>query len=223
MGIFLTFICIIIFHCLWKIIHYVAKEGKCSDAIIFVGKLLTYALYIRLIILSFQFSLMTNGTEAYEVNLTSNKRNFSTLIAFFGIFFQFGLLLFIYFVGKTVARQELSEEESSLSEITSGTKNGTFAKHSLFFNLSRIFISVSLVLYAVNLSENTKIWIFLVIQVTFSLLKLIIRPYLHIHVNIIEILNDLIYILLCGIIYNNSTIEWKSSTINIFKAVIKYN
>mmetsp|Transcript_6979 Transcript_6979/g.6160 ORF Transcript_6979/g.6160 Transcript_6979/m.6160 type:complete len:183 (-) Transcript_6979:472-1020(-) len=181
-----------VIHSLVLLLEYPCKNGsgKCANFIKFIKKIFNLTLYIRFLLFSYMFSLLANLNESYNMDLTSKKRNFSTLVAVSGVCIQLIFLFFVYFIGKVASSQDHSIEDTSMSEFIIQAKKGAFSSQASFMHLSRIFITILWVLCAESTQNSLRISVFTGIQIFFFFLKLCIRPFKNIHANIIEIMND---------------------------------
>ena len=85
-------------------------------------------------------------------------------------------------------------------------------------------LSVAWVIFAQSLSMITRISIFVTIQVVFILITLIVRHFDKPSDNVIQVLNDLVYLLAwIGLFKYNTSSNWTDSAVTILFTVIYVN
>ena len=115
-------------------------------------------------------------------------------------------------------------EATYLNEIVKGTKSNFLRRLLTFTIITRIILSISWVIFAQNLNMISRLSIYVVIQIVFTITTILIRHYEKASDNIIQILNDLVYFFAWIILFRYNTNEnWSDGIITALFATITIN
>ena len=187
-------------------------------------KLFTFAIYIRTIIESTLVVVLTSCIEFYVHDLSSGSKILSFSISTIYVFCLIGFWISTYFIAKRATDPEYDAEATYLNEVVEGTKTIFLGRLLIFTTLTRIFLSVSWVIFTQSLGMITRISIFVGIQVIFTTISIIVRHFKNISDNIIQILNDSIYLFAWIALFRyNTETNWADGFITALFASITIN
>jgi hypothetical protein len=222
--VFVMFI-VIIFHLLFFFIYYQFRnsQSKTGKVVKYIFMLLTFTLYIRMMIESYIILLLSSASEVYNMRFDSYKSVLSFMISVLIIVVQLLLLFASYIVARRAAKNDYEPKHTFLSEIVTGTKEKFGGRMMLFLHLLRIFISVTWIVCSKELPIFFISGVFTIIQVCFACFKTYLRPFEEIKENIIEILNDWIYVFACLMIWGHYSSDWSYKSQNTLMGVMAAN
>ena len=194
-----------------------------KDVTIKAYQMMTYGLYIRLILFMYNFMLIASVYEIYEFN-TINSSRLASLVFAFSI-----LLVLLALIGLTfylaLSSYALYDDQHN--------KIGELFRDLHMRKLSKLYKSVSLiregifVLILITLMETpSKIAIIILSagQLIYTAWMVYVRPYKSVQCNIIEILNEMYLVfLLSSLICLNTESQWNSVLTNIYLWIIVSN
>ena len=155
-----------------------------------------FVIYVRLILEMFLYSMLSCISELARVeSLGDHKASYSISVAFIFLVGAFvTLLLLFYKYSKDVSKSRF------FSEFFSDFKPNTFAKLYNMVFLLRRFIIVLLIVFLKDINDTLRLSIYTSLQVIVTICCIIVRPFENIHGNFVEIFNDSIYSVTCGIV-----------------------
>ena len=188
-----------------------------------IFSILTFGYYIRFLFEINQFVLISSIHEIYRYD---SSQSLQVISLSFAIFMLFWCILFIIFVSYlSLSSYEVVEDNhNKLEEIFSGIKMQK--KHKLYVValLIRRALFVLLLVVLTSVSSQVLIGVLVFIQVIYTVLISYIRPFSEAKGNIIEITNEIYFlVLLSGLLYLNSENDWSSSKTSAYAWVLTSN
>jgi cysteine-rich repeat protein len=203
-------------------------DGRWSKWLKWTGKknfdFFTFTVYIRLILQSSQFMLMSSIAEFYAFNLENDSYIVSLGLAglvllLIGVFFIIGVKFWI-----TRVRKWAYHQESRFNEFFNGLKKTKFAtSYSLLILLRRAYLilwiiwtrSMPLMLYLIGAA---------LLQVLHASVIILIRPFNQVKDNIVEVANELVFTtLMAGLVYFNNEAAWNKMSISVYLYLSLFN
>ena len=206
------------------------SEGRCKyfkiKAKKIVNKLFiifTFGWYIRYILETNQYILISSVNEIYSFDLSDTKRVASLAFAIWVLLLCLALILFVFWLSFS-SYKFYEENHSKLGEIFSGVKMQKSSKLYVTTLLIRRALFVVLLITLASIQSWLLISILSLFQFWYFVYITILRPFISIKDNIIEISNELYFsILLSSLIFLNSEKDWNLSITNIYMWVICSN
>ncbi|CAI2361785.1 unnamed protein product [Moneuplotes crassus] len=211
------------------VVLYCALKKKCQESwgfqkiSEFLGKLFVFGAYVRIAIEGFLYVLINSLSEIRE-NATDIKEGFSYAVAIVVTVVCLsipGLMLWHYL---RYRNEEEFPKKSKFSEFYSGFKSGWLAKpYHLYFFIRRA-LSACIIVFLRPAPVLVRLILFDIVQLCGLLYAIIVRPYKHLRNNIMEILNETLFLIFCILItILNKEQDWSSSLANIVLIVIMTN
>ena len=185
--------------------------------------ILTFGYYIRTVIESYQFLLISSVSEINIFNVNSSSHMSSLVVAFlilivWIIFAIFSLILVSASIPKT------NNEHNKFSELYAGLRNTTWARVYLTFQLMRRILFVVLLITLAQVSSSAITWTISSLQIIYLIMLLILRPFEGLKDNIVEIINEVFFsYFFCWLLHFNSEDAWSSTTTDIYLALLWSN
>ena len=183
-------------------------------------ELFTFALYIRIILQSNQFILIAWVSEMYQFNFNETKRKISIIIAFL-IFIAWMVLIVItiLFIFSQEANKlsESQDKRSKFANLFDGLSPNK--KSRLFAWLIQIRRAIFVILLIILGPKSSIIVISLLVglQLIYLLLLAAIRPYEVLIWNIIEMTNELYFLVLLAFLLKfNTAADWKGTPTTVY-------
>ena len=178
--------------------------------------MMTFGFYIKFAMMTYLFLLFAS---LYEMNYwikgrkgKLSSRIFAFCIALFCLFtFVYALWYWIESKNDNKSHANKREKHRKCGACVSGIKPTKSKQiHIVMFFLRRLLLSFVVFLLA-DMSIMTKISIFTGIQLVYLLLAIIQRPFVQIKDQLIEIINECIYmILILFLFFNNDISDWST-------------
>ena len=185
--------------------------------------IMSYGCYIRFILQLTQFMLVASTYEIY-IHQTSNVWNIISFV--FAIF----LLLAYFFITGIVIYLSLSPYKTlpnfhnKIGEIFNGIKMEKKYKIYASLIIIRKIIFVFLLIFLMSISSKLLIGILSWIQLIYIVYLFLTKPYLEVKGNMIEIINEVYFLLLLSnLALLNEKSDWTSSKISIYSSVMTSN
>jgi hypothetical protein len=170
--------------------------------------LLTFTIYIRMIIESSLLLSLSSISELSYFNLTSVEQIISFCISCILIIFLISFIVFSLFYSITSLSPDFSEDKSFFAETVTGTKNTKFGRIFIGMFLVRRVSSVSWVIFTQALSKYVRVIGFGCIQALFFGYS-VSCPLERKKESFIEIINDLAYLIMTfHLVYFNNEEAW---------------
>ena len=183
-------------------------------------ELFTFALYIRIILQSNQFILIAWVSEMYQFNFNETKRKISIIITFLILIAWMALIVItiLFTFSKDVNKlSESQDKRSKFAHLFDGLSPNK--KSRLFAWLIQIRRAIFVILLIILGPKSSIIVIsFLVgLQFIYLLLLAAIRPYEVVIWNIIEMTNELYFlVILAFLLKYNTAADWKGTPITVY-------
>ena len=185
--------------------------------------MMTYGYYIRFILEMNQYLLVWSISEIHNFNTTQPLRLVSLIIAFL-ILCGWLMLITIIFLLSLSSYETIDKERNYIGELFSGVKMQRKTKLYIWVLLIRRLVFIVLLINLTMIPSPFLIGILTLIQLFYLVYLVVIHPFKETKCNIIEIVNEMYYILLLSsLIYLNSKQKWKSVLITIYSTIITSN
>jgi cysteine-rich repeat protein len=204
------------------------KEGsRCANLMRkagrFIWKLLTFSIYLRLMMQCSQFLLITTISEFYTFNLENSSR---ILSLWFASIVATSLLLFFIF-GVYLWMQRIHDDNegssSKFAEMFNGLKTN---KYCMSFNLIHILRRTIFIVWIIWFQWIQRSYFLIgvsVIQILYVSVVIAIRPFNRVKDNIIEITNELVFfMLLFGLNIFKDKEKWDEISRNVYGYLIMF-
>ena len=183
---------------------------------------MTYGVYIRIILETNQYILISSINEINQSDVASTLKIisfiFSIIIIIFWIFL-IGITIFLTF--SSYSKDEI--RHNKIGELFLDIKNGRYKIYIPILLIRRFtFVSI-LVIFATTYSliVNALLWF---LQLAYLIYMIVLRPFETSKSNIIEIMNEIYFIFLLGwILYFNSESTWNDRASTIYISVLLSN
>ena len=181
---------------------------------------LTFALYIRIILKTNQYILVSWVSEIYKFNVSGTKRVVSIITAF--LFLALWIIMIIvttlFALFQDYRQYDEPGKRNKFAHIFNGiSKNKKSRIYIVFVQLKRI-IFVVLVITIEPVSSILVISLLAGLQLIYLGVLIFIRPFELIKCNIIEIINEIYFLtMLTSLLKFNSTSSWDETPTIIYK------
>ena len=187
--------------------------------------LFTFTLYIRIILQTNQFILISWVSEIYQFNFYGTKRKISTIIAFLTFIVWITIVVFTFLLIWFKDVNKLSESPEKWSKFASLFDGISPNKKSrLFVWLIQIRRAVFVVLL-ITLGPKSSIIVisFCVgLQLVYLGFLITLRPYKEVSCNVIEITNELYFlVILASLLKFNTATGWEGTPTTAYISLIK--
>ena len=217
--------------------HWIVN--KCREFFNKLVKMFEWGVYIRILLESLQFLLISTFSEINELRLSTVATKWSFVISI--MMSLFCLLIFIMvamlwikarrnIVRPITDSENLNFDDWWYGEVFKDTKNRLCWRAYTLCSTIRVILLVSVLIFSTNYSDkilnlaSSKIYYFIIVQLMYTILICIIRPFDKIESNIILIINETsLFILSCFLIYFNSENRWNNTAVNVFEYFITFN
>ena len=184
----------------------------------------TLSIYLRTIFEAFLGVLLSSFNEFYIHDFSSNGRMVSFWIS---VIIVVGLITFwisTFVIAKYASKSNYDPEATYLHEVVVGTKKNFRGRLLFFTTITKIILSISIIIFGQNMGMYARISIYVFIQIIFMIITLIVRHYEAVSDNIIQILNDSIYLTawISLFRYNKET-NWANGFVTAFLSTITVN
>ena len=233
-SIFLWILMISLFHLVififWKVSAKWRNEGRWkwfkNLMITIINKIyviLTFAYYIRLILETNQYLLISSIYEIYKFNITQGLKILSlivALIALFGSLFIIGLILYLL-----LSSYQISENShNKLEEFFWGVKQTKRSRVYICIFLIRRLVFVAVLIFWVPASSEVVILILAFLQLFLIASLAFLRPFAELKWNLVEIINEAFFFwLLSYLIHFDAESKWGTTSISIYIWIIFSN
>ena len=213
-----------------KLFTWEGGDGECSCLLKFVYiiankafKIMTFNYYIRTILETSQFLLVSSIYEVYKFNTSHSLR----IISLFSAILIISMLISVIAIqwGLAISSYRVIESKhNKFGEFFEGIKMRKKFKLYSPILLIRKTIYILLLLTLIAASSRFLIAILSFIQIMYFVYIWMLRPFEEIKCNIIEIINELFFlVLLSSLIYLNTENKWSSTFILIYIWIIAFN
>lgn len=174
----------------------------------------TFALYIRMVIESYQLMLLSSIFELYLFDLSNDSQVASFWFAGVIVVFWLGMFLLSIYDFKT-------QKYRCLSEFTSGIKNSKASKIFTSMYLLRKLLLIIWVVTSYNCDSTIIAAVATIVQALYMVILIFLRPFEEFQNNMIEILNEVIFTIVLGwlIIFDTES-RWTSQFTDIYLYIL---
>ena len=173
--------------------------------------LLTFSWYIRYILEMNQLTLISSLYEITNFNTTQKYRIISLTFAFIAMFLCIILIVIITLISIS-SYEVVKNRHNKIGELFSGQKMQKKTKLYTSILLLRRMIFIILLLSLVSVRSWIVITILSLLQLWYLITIIIIRPFIKIRNNMIEIINEIyFFVLFISLINFNSKENWNST------------
>ena len=197
-----------------KILKYITEK---------LFELLTYGLYIRLFLELFQLFLVSGINEVYYIDVSDKYRiiSFAFAVAILIIWFWFTLFVAFFSISSYIA---IEGQHNKLNEFFSGLKINKRHRFSVAILLIRRSFFVIFLFACYSISSKVVIGVLSLFQLSYLVYIIIIRPYIEIKANVIEIINESIFLfLLSSLFFLNTENDWTPTIAIVYMQIIWLN
>ena len=223
---YIAFLHVIIYITTW--ISFISKiEGRwwrwLNRIIIKIFEFLTFSYYIRLAIQLNGFILISSINEVFYMNTSQKLQLLSFIFAVLMIIWSVFLIFILIFLSLS-SYQVIENRHNKLGEFFWGLK--PMKKNRIYTSISmlRRLLFVTFLITLTSLHSQILIGALTAIEVVYIIYVVFVRPFYETKDNVIEIVNEFIYILLLGslIVYNTEK-DWTSTVAHIYMQVVFSN
>ena len=187
--------------------------------------LFTFAMYIRIILQTNQFALISWVSEIYLFNFSGTKRIISTIFALFVLIAWITIVVFTILLPFSKDAYKISESPDKRSKFDNFFDGVTLNKKSrLFVWLLLIRRAVFAILLITIGPKSSIVVISLLVglQLIYFVFLVAIRPYREINCNVIEITNELYFLaILASLLKYNTAAYWEGTPTTAYTSWIK--
>ena len=183
-------------------------------------ELLTYGIYIRIVLELFELFLVSGINEVYYFDVSDKYRiiSFAFAVAILIVWFWFTLFVVFFSISSYIVTEG---QHSKLNEFFSGLKINK--KHRFFIAILLIrrsfFVIFLFVCYSV--SSKVVIGVLSLFQLSYLVYIILIRPFIEIKANVIEIINESIFLfLLSALFFLNTENDWTPTIAIVYMQII---
>ena len=198
--------------------------GLCAKIVKALYKFMTLTVYIRLVLENLQFIFLCTISEANRFDSSSNNKKASLLITYSLIAICFIFYIFIIYEF-CVTRKRLSRSTHFYSrELFAGLKGNNKARLYTTLLVSRRLVLCIILICLQDLNKAYCILSFFLIQMSFLVVMIWIRPFDETTNNVVEIVNELLLaILISMLLYYNESSRWNTVAEDLFLYAIVSN
>ena len=182
--------------------------------------ILTFGWYIRYILETNQYILISWINEMYSFTSSDSKRIISLLFSILVLLLCWCLIIFVSWLSLS-SYKVIKDQHNKLGEIFSGVKMVKKSKLYVSILLMRRAIFVILLITLQSIQSWIQVSMLGILQIWYLIYIIILRPFDEKRSNIIEIVNEIfISILLNSLIFLNSESAWTSTLSQIYMWII---
>ena len=182
--------------------------------------LFTFALYIRVIMQTNQFVIISWVSEIYHFNFSGTKRKISTIIAFLILIACIAIIVITAILTLSTDSNKISESPDKRSKFAHLFNGVSLNKKSrLFVWLFQIRRAVFVILLIIIGPKSLIVVICLLVglQLMYFVFLVAIRPYKVTNCNVVEITNEFYFlIILASLLKYNTAAVWKGAPTTIY-------
>ena len=186
---------------------------------------LTFALYIRIILQTNQFTLISWVSEISFFNISGTKRMISTIFALFVLIVWIAIVIFTILLSFSEDAYKISESPDKRRKCDHLFDGVTLNKKSRLFVwllLIRRAVFVILLITIEPKSSIVVISLLVGLQLIYFVFLVAIRPYREINCNAIEITNELYFlVILASLLKYNTAADWEGTPTSEYTSWLK--
>ena len=190
----------------------------------YIFMVFTLSIYLRIIFEAFLGIFLSSINEFYIHDFSNSGKIVSFWISAFVVICLIAYWILTFIVAKKASKSYYNPKATYLNEIVEGTKISFRSRLLFFTTITKIILSICVVIFCQNMKMYTRISIYVIVQTIFMIITLVVRHYKKISDNIIQILNDSIYLTACIALFRyNKETNWASGFVTGFLATITVN
>ena len=185
--------------------------------------ILTFGFYIRTLLETNQFLLISSINEIYQFNTYGAKRIISLIFAFFVLYICIMMFVFVFYL--TFSSYKMKDEgHSKLGEFFAGLKLQKKFRVYVLFLIARRTIFVIVLVTFVSFSSTTVTSILSVLQAIYILSLILLRPFDETKGNLIETINEFyLFLLIFPLVFLTIESKWVGPISTIYMWTLSSN
>ena len=188
-----------------------------------IFEILTFAIYIRYILELSQFFMVSSISEIYSFDTSGYLKIISVVFAIIVLAF-FAIVTVFLFLFAFSSYKEIEGEHNKLSELISGLKPNRKERFYVAILMTRRLIFIMVLIFSYSFSSQIVIGMLIAFQAPYLIYIFLIRPFKEMDTTIIELANELIFIvLLITLIILNSERDWTPLIAHIYMQAICFS
>ena len=187
--------------------------------------LFTFAMYIRVILKTNQYILVSCVSEVYYFNDYGTKRVVSLVVAILTLIASLTMVVIVVLLvwNQIDEDQESPDKRNKFAQLFNGVSHNVKSRLYIAFLQIRRAIFVILLVTIEPQSSILVISILVGLQVIYLGILVIIRPFELVKCNIIEIVNEMYFLtMLASLLKYNSITNWEGTPTTIYYEKFKY-
>ena len=213
-------------HSLFILINKIFKRRcinsqKVIKALKWTYQLFAFSIYFRFILEANQFMMLSCFSELKLWNTTSVSKIVSLWIAIITSVLWFGLILLTFIYWLKIRNIDSTEHYMPLKVLVSGIKDDSKPRlYSTFLLTRRAFFVIFLIMGS-SIPSIGIIVPLMIVQIIYLSIMIIVRPYKSTKDNLLEITNEVFYLVLISLLsYYNSESNWSKSAESAYLFII---
>lgn len=184
----------------------------------------TFTMYIRTVVEAYMILLLGSLHELYEIDFSGTDKILSFSISIISIILLISVCTMTFFVARKSMKEEVDSKKSYFYEVVKDTKPGRVPRLKIFVLLLRIILSVGWIVLSQSVPLIGRIVGYCCIQLLFAIEKTFVRPFEEITDNLIEVLNDWIYLGVCiSLFFLRKFEDWSTKATFVIMVVLTAN
>ncbi|CAI2368117.1 unnamed protein product [Moneuplotes crassus] len=214
---------VMLLKCCVKEIGY-RKKISCNNFGRGILELFNFSIFIRIIVEGFQLLLITSSSELSKRNTSTLASQISLGFALVGLLICMTCIFFSFYIFYSTRDIFDPDEAYKLSEFITGVSDSKYSRIYSFAALTRRTMMILILILLQSLDSFYLSCILSGIQTLYFLLLMLIRPFTRPENNIIEIVNELIFLTLSFFLcLFNSESKWTPTVTKAFSFIILSN
>ena len=187
--------------------------------------LFAFAMYIRIILNTNQYILVSWVSEMYHFNISGVKRIISLVISFISLIAWIAMIIiviFFVFIQNKDSEEESPDKRNKFAHLFNGVSPNIKSRLYIAIIQIRRAVFVTLLITIGPISSTLVISILVGLQAIYLLILILIRPFELVKCNIIEIVNEMyFFIMLASLLKFNSIESWEGTPTIIYNVWVK--
>ncbi|CAI2375827.1 unnamed protein product [Moneuplotes crassus] len=202
----------------------IKRKISCNNLARKILELFNFSVFIRVMIEGFQILLITSVSEISNIDTSSLKYQVSIGFAFVCVACCTACLLFSFYIFYSTKDIFDPDETYKLAEFITGVSDSKYSRIYSFAALIRRTMMILALILLQNLDSFYLACILSAIQILYFLFMIFARPFEKVENNIIEIVNEFIFLTLSFFLcVFNSESEWTPTVTKTFSFIILSN
>ena len=179
--------------------------------------ILTYHYYIRIILETMQYLLISSMNEIYHFNTNGAIRLVSLAFAFIMLAFYIALIWFVIYLVKSSYKLNETEDNNIFGEFFSGLQTSSKAMFFVVVNLIKRALLVIVLISWVVLPSWLVVGFLSIIEFLYIVYVVANRPFKEIIDNAVEIINEMyFFVFFTSLMFLNTEEKWSNTKTTIF-------